>query len=78
MNDRALDVKLAVLEQRTCHIDEQVDALRHDIVAINSALIDMQRQADRWKVGFVVIAGLGGVIGWVLSSADTIARLWRK
>ena len=72
------DVKLAVLEERTKHIAEQVDELFQHIKIIETTLNDLQRSADKWKMGFVVVAGLGGVIGWVLSSVETITRLFRR
>ena len=72
------DIKLAVLEEHIKHIAEQVDELFEHIKIIETTLNDIQRSADKWKMGFVVIAGLGGVVGWALSSIETITRLFRR
>ena len=72
------EVKLAVLEERSKHITEQIDSLSGKIEHIEQQLSTIQQQADRWKMGFVVIAGLGGVIGWILTSAETILKLFKR
>ena len=72
------DIKLAVLEEHIKHIVDQIDELFQHVKIIETTLNDLQRSADRWKMGFVVIAGLGGIIGWMLSSIETITRLFRR
>lgn len=71
----SIDVKLAVLEERVRRLDERLDQDTRGIDTIRDQLTALQQQADRWKMGLVVLAALGGIITWVLTSAETISKL---
>ena len=73
-----LDVKIAVLEERVRGLDEKLDQVTLGIAGIQDKLTELQKQADRWKMGLIVLASLGGIISWLLTSAEPIVKLFSK
>jgi hypothetical protein len=59
--NRGLIHKIEVLEEKLDDMDEKVD--------------DLSSMANRWKGGFIVLAGLGGVVGWILSTWESLRGL---
>lgn len=48
----------------------EISALREDV----AKLVVM---SNRWKGGFIALAGLGGVLGWFLSSWESVLYIFR-
>lgn len=59
------DVQLGILGQKIEHLTKLVESLESDVR-------EMKQTADRWKGGFLVIVGLGGVLTWILNAWDKI------
>lgn len=48
-------------------LEERVEALQEDIKEIRADVTKLNATADRWKGGFWVMMGLGGVLGVLIN-----------
>jgi hypothetical protein len=60
--------KVALLEQQCTNLREEVNELRSDVNTIKSLL-------NKIAGGVVVLVGLGGLIGWLLTSVEKAQKL---
>lgn len=58
--EQRLEVALARLEERVEALQEDIKELRADVTKLNAT-------ADRWKGGFWVMMGVGGVLGVLIN-----------
>jgi uncharacterized protein YhaN len=58
--EQRLEVALARLEERVEALQEDIKELRADVIKLNAT-------ADRWKGGFWVMMGVGGVLGVLIN-----------
>ena len=70
---RQLDVQL----EREKFLRETLIKLSTDVEELSDEVKQMRAMANRWKGGFVVLAGLGGIIGWILSTWSTFSSLFK-
>lgn len=66
---------MAVAGERERQIRESIAELSKDVQDLSAEISEMKNMANRWKGGFLVLAALGGIIGWFLSSIDSISGL---
>lgn len=59
---------IAVQNASEGNIAEILGGVRGDIKVINAQIAEIHSMANRWKGGFVVLAGLGGLLGWLVAS----------
>ena len=64
-----LSVTLARIDERQKELTVKVDH-------IETKVDEIEKQAQRWKGAFVVILVLGGFVGWILSQAVSVKRLF--
>lgn len=56
---------------------EMFEEIRNDIRDIRTELKAISDTAARWKGGIIALAALGGVVGWILTSWESIIKIWR-
>lgn len=59
---------LAVLTERYKFTNEKIDEMRSEVKDLKDDIAEMKNMANRWKGGFLVLAGLGGLVGWVFTT----------
>ena len=55
------------LEVTLARLEEKVSALQEDIKEIQSDVTKLNITAERWKGGFWVMMGVGGIIGVLIN-----------
>lgn len=68
-----LRVQMAAQVERERSLRVTIDKLTEEVEELGAEVKAMRDMANRWKGGFLVLAGLGGAIGWVLSTWTTAA-----
>ncbi len=64
MNDQT-EKRLAALEAQVSGFGEQLSEISKDVKALNA-------KANRWTGAFMVLLGVGGLIGWFADKATQI------
>lgn len=59
---------LAVLTERYKFTNEKIDKISDEMNELKDDINEMKNMANRWKGGFLVLAGLGGLVGWIFST----------
>lgn len=84
MNDEVMKVladlqkQMAVKEEREFFLRETIDKLAEDLSDVRAEVGEIHAMANRWKGGFIVITALGGIIGWVLSTWESVTGLFSR
>jgi hypothetical protein len=60
------------------NIKDMMSELRDDLRDTRKAVDEIHHMANRWKGGFIVIASLGGLIGWMASAYENVFHLFKK
>jgi hypothetical protein len=68
----------AVQQSEADSLKELVEEVRTEIKEMKVAVSEIHSMANRWKGGFLVLAGIGGFSGWVVSSWDNLVGLFKK
>ena len=55
------------LEVTLAKVEERVESLQEDIKELRTEVIELRATADRWKGGFWVMMGVGGVLGVLIN-----------
>lgn len=74
----ALQVQQAVQSEREKVLRESMDALTRDVSAMREEIGEIHSMANRWKGGFLVLAGVGGTVGWVMSMWTSVISFFHK
>lgn len=72
----SLQKQLAIMEERERALKEDISELKAELQTLRNEITDMKEMANRWKGGFIVLAGIGGIVGWILSSWQTIVQVF--
>ena len=75
---RTMEIQLAVLKSRFSVIEKNLDILQKSQENLLDKVGEINSMASRWKGGIVVIFALGGLIGWVATLIDNVARIFLK
>ena len=73
----SMTAELAVLGEKSSQAEIRDRELRDEIIGLKHELVNIHMLANRWKGGFIMIAALGAVTGWVLSSWENILVIVR-
>lgn len=76
--DRKLDALLPRREwmEMNERRETEIADLKAEIKALKSDVATIKEMATRWKGGFIVLAALGAIIGWISAIWDKVTRLW--
>ena len=72
----SLKSQLDVQNEREKAMREMLFKLTEEVEELSEEVKQMRAMANRWKGGFIVLAGLGGVIGWVLSTFSSVSSIF--
>lgn len=61
---------IARLEERLSSIDRRIQSVEADIS-------DIKAQMNRWRGAAPVVLLVGGIVGWAITSADTIKGFFK-
>lgn len=67
---------VAVLSEQVRQLNENLKYLKSDMEGLRRDISEVHEMANRWKGGLIVVVGLGGVVGWLLSVGSNISKLW--
>jgi hypothetical protein len=59
-------------------LKEKFEQQTKTVAKLEEKLSEIEQMINRWKGGFIVIAVLGGIIGWVTTSWDHILTILTK
>lgn len=69
---------IIVLMEREKYIKESIGEMSSELQQLREEISEMRNMANRWKGGFVVLAGLGGIVGWILSTWSSFSSIVGK
>lgn len=78
MSDRisGLAGNVAVMAERDRQISEDIEGLSAKVTEMDNKLRRVELAADRWKWSFLLVIGLGSLVGWMLSIWDKLVKVW--
>lgn len=68
---------LAVLTERGSTFTRDMEGLHDELREVKKELDQIRDMATRWKGGIGVILGIGGLLGFLASFADKIAKVFK-
>lgn len=57
-------------------VDERVNVLHDEMIAVKSGLADLSNSAAGAKAGLLVLFALGGLTTWLLTTTNVIKSIW--
>lgn len=75
LSDQAQSI--AVLTERVAHLSQNYTDLKKGQDTIATEIDEIHEMANRWKGGVAVVLGLGGLLGFLISIADKVVKVWR-
>lgn len=69
---------IVVLTERFTQVERDRAELKDEMEKIAHELEYLVRMSNRWKGGFIALAALGGIVGWILTSWESLTVIGEK
>lgn len=71
-----ISTNIAALTVRAAQNEKTLDELRIVVAEVKEEVGSIVNLTNRWRGGFVALAALGGILGWLISAWEHVVIIW--